>query len=312
MKNVLAALLFSVTAIALAADRPIVVYSSYPVGSGPDAFVRQVIDSLSKQTSSPVVLENRPGGNGAVALASFNKVAADGHAILFTTLDVVPTMPMIYGNSELIKELKLLAPGFLTDLVLIAAPSINNIHDLQQAMKEHPLYGSWAIGSSSHLYGEQFVRYFKIQADHAAYKDFTQWYVDVSNQQLAFSFGTIASGTALKEAGRIKFLAIAAPKRDPVHPEIPTIDEFIGSKSGIAGPVTGAAFYINKNTASSVEEKLRKAVISAVQGTEVQQKISALNYRVWNANSKEINKTFEDNLIQYQQLTRQLNINLRQ
>ena len=156
------------------------------------------------------------------------------------------------------------------------------------------------------------MRYFKIQADHAAYKDFTQWYVDVSNQQLAFSFGTIASGTALKEAGRIKFLAIAAPKRDPVHPEIPTIDEFIGSKSGIAGPVTGAAFYINKNTASSVEEKLRKAVISAVQGTEVQQKISALNYRVWNANSKEINKTFEDNLIQYQQLTRQLNINLRQ
>ena len=268
MKILLAALFIVVGATALAANRPIVVYTSYPVGSGPDAFVRQVIDSWSKQSVTSVVLENRPGGNGAVALAAFNQHAADGHAILFSTLDVLPTMPMIYGNSELIKNLKLLAPGFITDLVLIA--------------------------------------------DHAPYKDFNQWYVDVSNEQLAFSFGTIASGTALKEAGRIQFLALATSKRDPSHSEIPTLDEFLGHKSGIAGPITGAAFYINKNTITSVEDNLRKALISAVQSPEVQQKISAQNYKIWSANTKEIMKTFDENLIQYQQLTRQLNINLRQ
>ena len=312
MKILLAALFIVVGATALAANRPIVVYTSYPVGSGPDAFVRQVIDSWSKQSVTSVVLENRPGGNGAVALAAFNQHAADGHAILFSTLDVLPTMPMIYGNSELIKNLKLLAPGFLTDLVLIASPSIRNVTDLQNAMRKHPLYGSWAIGSSSHLYGEQLARYLNVKADHAPYKDFNQWYVDVSNEQLAFSFGTIASGTALKEAGRIQFLALATSKRDPSHSEIPTLDEFLGHKSGIAGPITGAAFYINKNTITSVEDNLRKALISAVQSPEVQQKISAQNYKIWSANTKEIMKTFDENLIQYQQLTRQLNINLRQ
>ena len=295
-----------------ATAKPLIIYTSYPVGSGPDNFVRQVTEVLSKQLEITVILENKPGGNGAVALATFNKLPADGNSILFTGLDILPTMPMINGDAELIKDLKLLAPGFHNDLILIASASVNTIADLQRVMAEHPLYGSWAIGSSSHLFGEQFARYFKVNADHAPYKDFNAWYIDVSNQQLAFSFGTIASGTALERAGRIKFLAVASQHRDPTHPEIPTLDEFVGRKTGITGPFTGAAFYVNKNTPQLIEAQLRTAVITALQSAEVQQKIAALNYRSWTTNTKEVNKTLDKNLIKYQQLVRQLNINLRQ
>jgi tripartite-type tricarboxylate transporter receptor subunit TctC len=312
LKKLVSFILFVSAFSCAVADKPLTIYSSYPVGSGPDNFARQVVETLSKKLSTSTVIENRPGGNGAVALASFNNAPADGLSVLLTGLDVVPTMPLIYGNSDNIKELKLLAPAFKTDLVLISSAAVNRLDDLKKLAKDRPLYGSWAIGSSSHIYGEQLARHLGIQADHAPYKDFNQWYIDVSNQQLAYSFGTIASGTALEKAGRIRFLAIASVTRDPFYPEIPTLDEFLGRKTGIVGPVTGAAFYINKNTPVAAEAKLREAMIATLQSSEVQQKIHALNYRSWINNTAEANRALNENSVRYQQLIQQLNINLKQ
>ena len=293
-----------------ATAKPLIIYTSYPVGSGPDNFVRQVTEVLSKQLEITVILENKPGGNGAVALNAFNQTTADGTAILFTGFDLVPTMPLIYSKQELISNLKLLSPGFYTDLILIGSPTINNIADLQKLTKEHPAYGSWSVGSSSHIFGEQFARYIGVPATHVPYKDFNQWYIDVSNQQLAYSFGTIASGTALKDAGRIKFLAIASDRGDPKYPDIPTLDEFVGKRTGITGPLTGAAFYIHKDTPGNIEKHIRDAIVTALQSREVEQKVILLNYNLWPSN-KDFSTAFKNNNTKYRQLIQNLQINIR-
>jgi tripartite-type tricarboxylate transporter receptor subunit TctC len=313
MRKILIAIFFILWhPFSVAAEKPLIIYTSFPVGSGPDAFVRKVGDSIAKITQSPVIVENRPGGSGAVGLNTFNSIPANGQTLFFTSLDLVPTIPMIYGRDDLVKNLKLISPGFTTQLVLISSPSVQNIQDLKLLVKKRPFYGSWSNGSTAHLLGEQFSKSLDIKSNHVAYKEFNQWFIDIGNEQLAFSFGTIASSKPLMDAGKIKYLAVVSPKRDSRYPELPTLDEFVNEKISFSAPATGAAFYIHQKTSISDERKLKNILTKALMSDEVKQKTTFLNYEPWDFNEKEFVKTLEKNNVLYVQLLEKLDINLRQ
>jgi len=309
VKKILICLLIATSTLLFAKDFPsstITIITSFPVGSGPDSYTRALTQSLEEILKVPVVLENRPGGNGSVSLQEYKNRVADGYSIYFTDPTVINAYPLVYGKSELIKNLTVLTASTSSDLMLISSTDIKNIQELQDLIKKHPYYGSWAIGSTGHIFSSQFAQYLGIDATHIPYKEYSTWLIDVSNKQLSFSFVTLASGKALEKAGKIKFLAIASQHRDADYPDVPTLDEFVGKKTNINGPKTGAAFYIDKSVPHDIQLILRNALNSAFNTENVKESIAVKNYKKWNASELDLN----DDAERYRLLIKKLNINV--
>lgn len=318
MKKILSALAFMLAALVApthAADfptKPVTIITSFPVGSGPDGYARQLTESLTKKLGVPVILDNRPGANGVVSLEAFNRAPRDGHTVYFTDPTIVNGYQLVYSKDNLTVNLKTLVPATMTDLVLVTSTKINSYSELKQAMEKNPSYGSWAVGSTGQMYSEQLARYMKVTATHIPYRDYGQWFIDLSNQAMPYSFATMASAQALERAGKIKFLAIAASHRDPMYPAVPTIDELVGKKTGIYGPRTGAAFYISKDIPADAENSLRNAFKEALQTPNVKEAIASRNYKHWTINSDAgINKAMAEDASQYYQLIKDLSIDIR-
>ena len=286
--------------------KSITIITSFPVGAGPDGYTRVLAQVLEEKLKVPVVIENKPGGNGVVSLQAFNKDVRNTYSVYLTDPTVISAYPLIYNDTKPIENLKMFFPSTSTDLMLVSSADINNISELTKLIMQHPYYGSWAIGSTGHIYGAQLANFLKTPATHVPYKDYTNWLVDVSNKSLAFSFVTMASGRALEQTGKIKFLAIAAKQRNPAYPNVPTLDEFLGKKSRIDGPTTGAAFYINKSITPEIESSLKEAFELAFSSQEFRNSIRLKNYSRWIASDSDIIEDTD----KYRRLIKQLNINL--
>lgn len=318
MKHIITAMfaiLMAITVPSQAQDfpsKPVTIVTSFPVGAGPDGVVRAMAQELTKIWNQPVIVDNRPGGNGAVSLGVFNQLPADGYTIYLTDPTVIYAYPLVYGKDDLTSNVKTLIPSTTTDLVLVTSPNIANAKDLQAAMQRSPSYGSWAIGSTSQMYASQVASVLGVKAEHLPYKDYGQWLTDVSNQHLSYSFSTMASAQALYRAGRLKFLAIAADERNSQYPDVPTIDELIGKKTGIFGPKTGAAFYIKKTVSVEAEAALRAGFRKAYETDRVKEAISSRGYKRWTARDQEIDRVMAEDEAKYHRLIKQLNIKLAQ
>lgn len=315
MKKLLTLLFFAFVLTANAIEfptKPVTIITSFPVGSGPDGVSRALVQELSKIWNQPVVIENRPGGNGAVSLGAFNQTPADGHYVYLTDPTVIYAYPLIYGKDDLTANVKILIPSTTTDLVLVTSPTITNASELKTAMQKSPSYGSWAVGSTSQMYASQVANYLNISSQHLPYKDYGQWLTDVSNQQLSYSFSTMASAQALERAGKLRFLAIAADERNSLYPNVPTLDELVGKKTGIYGPKTGAAFYVKRGTSLEIETALRAGFRQAYETTAVKEAIASRAYKRWPAKDSEIERVMADDEAKYHRLIKQLNIKLAQ
>ena len=295
-------------------NRPITVITSFPVGSGPDGYVRPLVKELSGILKVPVILENRPGGGGVVSLASFNTEPADAYHIYFTDPVVIDNHVTIYKKDDLVKNIKMLVPGTITDLVLITAPSITSARDLANAIQKNPHYGSYAPGSPGHIYSMQLDNQLNITSELILYKDYGQWLLDISTQRLPYSFITMASGQALEKANKVKFLAITARSRNPAYPDVPTMDELFGKKLQLEAPATGAAFYIKKNVPAEDIKILRDAFQQAFLAPSVKEALESRRYNRWapSARGVEIDEAMIKNAQLTQKLIKQFKIDLKQ
>ena len=91
-------------------------------------------------------------------------------------------------------------------------------------------YGSWGIGSPGHLGGEQLELLTGAEMSHVAFKEVSQLFTSVATGDVQWSFGSIPSSQGMFKAGKIRYLAVAAPRRIPQMPDVPTLDE-----SGVPG-----------------------------------------------------------------------------
>jgi len=295
-------------------NKPITVITSFPVGSGPDGYGRPLVKELSSILKVPVILENRPGGGGVVSLSAFNNEPANGYHVYFTDPAVINNYVTIYKQDDLVKNIKMLVPGTMTDLVLITAPSITSARDLANAIQKNPHYGAYALGSPGHMYSIQLGNQLNITSELILYKDYGQWLLDISTQRLPYSFITMASGQALEKANKVKFLAITATSRDPAYPDVPTVDELFGKKLRLEAPATGSAFYIKKNVPAEDIKILRDAFQQAFSAPSVKEALESRRYNRWapSAQGDNIDEVMNKDAQLTRKLLKQFNIDLKQ
>ena len=173
-------------------SRPVTLMTAFAAGSGPDAVLRIVADKLGKQWNQRVLVENRPGGGGFIAIDAARRLPADGYTLLQLDSEHLAALPHLYRqrNFRTLDSFEPVASLFRTPfMVAVAADSKwKSTADLAAAAKAEPgkvSYGSWGIGSPGHLGGGLLESLTGTQMQHVPYREVSQLYTSVAAGDVA-------------------------------------------------------------------------------------------------------------------------------
>jgi tripartite-type tricarboxylate transporter receptor subunit TctC len=276
-------------------SRPVRILTPFPVGSGPESVVRLLADKLSRTWGQPVTVENRPGGNGFIAIDAFKRGARDGHDLIQLDGVHVSAYPFLFRKLpyDPVEDFDQLAPLFRTHFFFaVAADSkYRSVGQIVADAKAHPgglNYGSWSIGNPVHLGSALFESTTGTSMAHVVYKETTQLYTAVAMNELSFALGSIGTAGAMQRAGRVRYLAVAAPARHPAFPDVPTVAES-GGPAGfeVIGWTTLAA---PPGLPAAVGDKIRRDVARALADGEFKARFDALGYQPYQVSRSEFER----------------------
>lgn len=213
-------------------SKPVRLITSFPAGSGPDAMLRFLGERLGKVWGQSVVIDNRPGGGGFIAVAEARKATSDGHTLLHIDGLNFTAAPHLYKALpyDPVNDFRPITPlhaGYFFIAVSAASPW-RTVGDLLAAARSQPgqvTYGSWQVGSIAHLGAAALESASGTRMNHIPFKETSQLYAAVAGGDVNWAFGSPASAGPLQRAGKLRFLALAAPQRLPTHPDVPTVAE---------------------------------------------------------------------------------------
>jgi tripartite-type tricarboxylate transporter receptor subunit TctC len=204
----------------------------YSPGAAPAVFMHVMADKLARTWSQPVIVDARPGGSGFAAIDVAKNAPADGHDLLVVSNAHVAINPSLYAKLPYDPERDFVPVAMIyrTPFFLIVRSDgpFATVSALVAAAKERPgtvSYGSSYVGSPSHLGSAEFEYVTGTKMIHVPYKDQSQMYASIANGDVGWAFSTLGSALPLVKAGRIRMLAIAAPRRSDALPDVPTLAE---------------------------------------------------------------------------------------
>ena len=259
--------------------KPLRVVVNFPPGGAADQIARAIGTPLAEALGQPVVVENRAGANGNLGGEVVAKSPADGYTLLMSSGGMVSVNPHIYARMPFdpAKDLTPVAAAarVLVFLVAKATLPVNTIDEFLAYVKANPgrlSYGSAGNGSSPHLAGEMMKSQAGLFAVHVPYRGAAPALQDVLAGQIDFYFDP-GIGLGQVRAGKLKLLAVGSPKRSPLFPQTPTLDE-AGLKGFDADTVFG--FYAPAGTPPEVVARLNREINRILGTPAVKDRIQAL------------------------------------
>jgi tripartite-type tricarboxylate transporter receptor subunit TctC len=200
--------------------------------------MRALGELLQKEWGQPVVVEAKPGGNGFIAVEQVKKAAPDGHELLVLANSHLTINPSLFKNVpyDPINDLTPIT-GLYRAYFFVAVKSDGpypTIKELIAGAKANPgrlSYGTPYVGSPSHLGSAIFEHGTGTQMIHVPFKDTLQIFTSIANGEVTWAVATASSTAPMVKAGRVKLIAVAAPKRLASHPDVPTVEEAGGPKN---------------------------------------------------------------------------------
>lgn len=259
-------------------SRPIKVLVGYPPGGFTDVTARLVCDKLQARLGQPVIVDNKPGANGIVAVDTLAKAAPDG-----STFAVV--IAAHAANTSLYKKLPY-DPKDVTGVSLIGISPLlyatnnespyRNAKELIAYAKANPgklSYGSSGNGSAVHLSTELLKSLTGTRMVHIPYRGSAAAFTDLLGGQIHL-FGDAAQGLiAPGKAGKVRLLGVASEKRLAALPEVPTFIE-----QGISGYVasTWAGLLAPAGTPAPIVKRVADEVAAIVKMDDVKARLDAM------------------------------------
>ncbi|MEK7945212.1 tripartite tricarboxylate transporter substrate binding protein [Pigmentiphaga sp. YJ18] len=296
-------------------DRPVRIVMPFPVGSGVDVNLRMVTERLSKAWGKPVLVENKPGAAGFIAIEAARRAPADGYTLL--QLDSAQMAAQPYLFSKLPYDLKRDFTPVTTlfrNYFFLAVPADSRYRSVGELIADAKAapgninYGSWFVGSPGHLGGAMLDQAAGTSMTHIAYKEMSQLYTAVASSQVPWAFGTIGSMNALYKGGKLRLLAAAAPARVRGFESVPTMGEAGGPQGfelsawvGILAP---------RGVPDAIAARIRRDIATALQDPELRERYMQLAYEPLAMTPEQFQAQLDADSRRYGQIIKRLNISL--
>ena len=260
--------------------RPVTFIVPFPAGGGTDAFARPLTAVLSKQLGKQVIIDNKGGAGGTLGAGIAAKAAPDGYTWLVGAVHhaIAPAMyPKLDYNIQ--TDFIPVAMVSIVPQVIVVNPNKVPAKDLKELvafLKANPgkvNYGSAGNGTSHHLAGELFKLQTKTFIVHIPYRGAGPALQDLMAGQVDLMFDGLGSSAPHIKNGRIKALAIAAEKRAPGFPDIPTSVEGGVPTYQVA---TWYGLWAPKGTPKDVLDRMTEEVTKALNSPELRQQWTGL------------------------------------
>ena len=251
--------------------KPVRMIVTFAAGGGADFVARAIAPKLSESLGQPVLVENRPGANGALGADLVAKAAPDGYTLLLGAAGTMVVAPHL-GTNMPFDPMKDLAPATLVAIspfVVTLNPSVkaNSVRELIALAKANPgkiNYGTSGTGGSPQLATELFKSMTGVNMVHVPYKGLAPALIDLIGGQIQVVFADVGLVKGHIAGGKLKGLAVTSAARSGAMPELPTVAE-----TGVPGYAAGTWYGIlapagtPANIVSRVSTDTRKALALA-------------------------------------------------
>lgn len=245
-------------------SHPVRMVVPYPPGSTPDLIARYVSEKLGSAIGQPVIIDNRVGAGGNIGTGYVARAKPDGYTLLFTINGPLVTAPLLYSRLgyDPVRDFVPVALIATSPSVLVvdARLPVRTVADLRAYAAARPgklAYGSVGKGSSAHLTMEQLKSRAGIDLLHVPYASYAQVVTAMMGGHVQVAFMVPGSAMPQVQAGKLRALAVTAPARSMLLPDLPTMIE-----SGFhqLESTTWQALLAPANTPAPIVERLQKLI----------------------------------------------------
>jgi tripartite-type tricarboxylate transporter receptor subunit TctC len=270
--------------------RPIRLILGFAPGGSTDLVARVVGQKLAETWSQQVVVDNRPGANGMIGADLVAKANPDGYSLLISSIGPMAINASLYKMPyDIVKDFAPITyTGNVTNLLVvhpgIAAANVKELIALARAQPGKLTFGSSGTGGAPHMAVELFKILAKVNVVHVPYKGGGPAMADLVGGQISGSFASMPSAIPFVRGGKLRALAVTAPKRSPAEPQIPTISE-----AGIAGfsVLDWQGLFTTARTPPAIVNKLNAEVIRILKLPDVIEKLAVAGVEIQTTTPKE-------------------------
>ena len=292
-------------------QKPVRVVIGFPPGGGIDIVARLIAPKLSESLGQSVLVDNRPGANGVLAMDHVAKSAPDGHTLFLGTLGNLSINPSFYANLpfSVDKQFAPVTEVASLSFVLFVNPAVpaNTLSELVSYAKSNPgvlNYSSSGAGGLPHLAGELFSSAVGSKMVHVAYKGSAPSISDVMGGQVQMTFEAAAAGAQQLKAGRLKALAVTGSKRAAFLPDVPAMQEVVPGFEvlnwyGLVAPA---------GTPKEAIRKLQQEIVKVMALPEIRDKMLAMGTDPVGSTPEEFGQYIRSEAIKWGRIIREGNI----
>lgn len=257
--------------------RPIRVIVPYPPGGVSDLVARAIGDKLAAALGQPVVVDNKAGASGTIGMDALAKAAPDGHTLAFSAISPLTLSPFV-GKVPYDAEHDFTpVASVMVSPVLLLATSATTARDFRELMaraQEQPGAIRWATSgqaSLGHLMLEQLQAAARVRMTHIPYKGGGQQITDALSGQ--FEVLSVNASPALNEhikAGKLRALAVGAPRRLDAMPGVPTLAELGYPAANLSSQF---GFFAPAKLPGAILDRLNAEINQALQAPDVRNRL---------------------------------------
>ena len=276
MRTVSMLVLVAFASCASAQQKPVRVLVGLAAGGSLDTMTRLFADKLRASLGQPVLVENRAGASGLIAIEALKAAPADGTVLMTAASGSITLLPNTFKTPRFnpTRDFIPVAQMAQVDFVLTVNPGVpaKTAAEFAAIAKSDPKYRTFgtAPGTNPHLLATTFARIANIDAVHVPYKGNGQAVIDLVGGQIAACFLTAGEAIEIDRGGKARVLASAGSRRSNLMPNVPTLRE---SGFDIEGNAW-FAFFAPAGTPDTVVERLSRAIVEAAASSDLRERLA--------------------------------------
>ncbi len=265
-------------------DKPVKIVVQFSPGGATDTLARLIADKLTKPLGTPVIVENKPGAGGIIALDTTAKAVPDGHTLTLISGSALMTNEYLHAklpyNRE--RDLTMVYQTVEAPLALVVVPTItaNTAPELLDYIRSHKgtlTYGSYGIGSYPHLMGSHMSREQDADMTHVPYKGESDVMLALLRGEIQMEYSSALLAKPYIESGKIKAIGVSGLRRMPALPDVPTLTEQ-GMKDETYQISGWLGFVTSSKAPKAAVDRMAKELHAVMQLPEIQKRASDMGY----------------------------------
>jgi tripartite-type tricarboxylate transporter receptor subunit TctC len=297
-------------------NRSIRILVGFAAGGAPDALARIVGERLGQTWGQQVVVENRVGAQGNIAMTAVAKAPPDGYTLALVPIGNAAVNPTLFKDLpyDIVRDFAPVTQIATVENVLVvgATSPFKTVKDLiaaGRARTANLTYATPGAGSLAHLAAELLARGSGFEMSHVAYRGVSPALTDVLRGEVALTIAQLSTAKPFIDSGQLRALGVASPERSAVLPDVPTIAESAGLPGFEA--VSWYALMAPAGTPDPIVRKLQAEAARVIKLPEVRAALEAQGAKPTGTTPEELAAIIKEDTARWSKVIREANIQVQ-